>query len=192
MILAREVISFACSSSLSVLTYFPAPTQPIFGAVRSTLGAGTEAFFNQRDFSQTDMLVVGLLLAAFRQKRKLCLQQLYDSLNQKVSSTPSNDTLYQATRLLDLIRTFGSKTLILFKLLLLEKRILFFGQDVENLCTVQYSLVSLIPDLLAHLRDVGSPELEIHEHNSDRSSLGAKLGMPVGHVQDVAMQPAHL
>ncbi|KAI9009166.1 transport protein Avl9-domain-containing protein [Hyaloraphidium curvatum] len=140
--------------------------EPVYGAIRSILGSGTQAFFNQRDFSQTDIL-----------------KQLYVSLNQKVPSRPSNEVLYQATKLGEVVRTFRAKTLTLFKLLLLERRLLFFGSDVETLCNVQYSLVSLIPELMSHLKDVGSPQLEIDDQTDvsgdAEASLARKLHMPL-------------
>lgn len=40
---------------------------------------------------------------------------------------------------------FRHRTLVLLKLLLLQRRIMLFGYPVEMLCTYQYSLVSLIP-----------------------------------------------
>ena len=60
----------------------------------------------------------------------------------------------------EIIHQLKQKTLVLLKLLLLEKRILFFGQKVERLSAYQYGLVSLVPELLRHLEDVGAPFLE--------------------------------
>ena len=83
----------------------------------------------------------------------------------------SDATLYMGLSLRELVFKFRQKTLQLFKLLLLGKRILFFGHKVERLSAYQYSLISLIPgsnvtignslyvELLRNLHDVGSPML---------------------------------
>ena len=65
-----------------------------------------------------------------------------------------------------MIHSFKHKMLMLFKCLLLEKRILFFGQKVERLSCYQYGLVSLIPELLRNIEDVGSPFLDNFEVES--------------------------
>jgi hypothetical protein len=49
------------------------------------------------------------------------------------------------TSIRELIHKFRFKTLMLLKLLLLQRKVMFYGQHVERLCTFQYSLVSLIP-----------------------------------------------
>ena len=42
-----------------------------------------------------------------------------------------------------MIHKFRHRTLTLLKLMLLQKKIMFFGYPVERLCTYQYTLVSL-------------------------------------------------
>src|SRR6266516_2353077 len=71
----------------------------------------------------------------------------------------------------EILYKFKWRTLILFKALFLEKRvppyvpyvlltkILFYGSKTELLCTMQYSLLSLIPLLLSYLDDSGDPKL---------------------------------
>ncbi|KAF9196350.1 late secretory pathway protein avl9 [Haplosporangium sp. Z 11] len=94
------------------------------------------------------------------------------------------------TSLRELVRKFKYKVLVLLKLLLLEKRVLFFGYPVETLCTYQYSLVSLIPGLLKALQDTGSPLLDSQElymqsmsktpaHSTDKQELFKYLGLPL-------------
>jgi hypothetical protein len=45
----------------------------------------------------------------------------------------------------ELLMKFKEKILQILKLVLLGKRVLFFGQKVEKLCAFQYSILSLIP-----------------------------------------------
>lgn len=79
---------------------------------------------------------------------------------------------------------------MLLKLLLLEKRLLFYGYPVETLCTFQYSLISLIPGLLRNLQDSGAPELDTSDENittteakvladGSKESLLKYMGLPL-------------
>lgn len=65
---------------------------------------------------------------------------------------------------------------------------MFFGYPVERLCTYQYSLISLVPDLLLHLEDSGSRTLDRQTakrkradslKTSDRKSLMRFMGLPL-------------
>lgn len=93
--------------------------------------------------------------------------------------------LTSGTSLRELVHKFRHRTLILLKMLLLQRRIMLFGYPVEMLCTYQYSLVSLIPGLLMALRDCGSPELDARKQRtrptslrtSDRASLLRYMGL---------------
>ncbi|KAI9008295.1 transport protein Avl9-domain-containing protein [Gaertneriomyces semiglobifer] len=127
-------------------------TQPILGSVRSKLGLVTRAFFEQKDFTKLEIL-------------ETLYQNLCVSMNWISNQVVEDSILYMGLSLRDLVWTFRQKTLQLFKLLLLEKRILFFGTKVERLSGFQYSLVSLIPDLLRNLQDAGSPSLGSHSRH---------------------------
>uniref|UniRef100_T1L566 AVL9/DENND6 domain-containing protein n=1 Tax=Tetranychus urticae TaxID=32264 RepID=T1L566_TETUR len=48
----------------------------------------------------------------------------------------------------DLIATFQHKILILFKLILLEKKVLFYKSPVKDLCTIILTLLSLFPGMI--------------------------------------------
>lgn len=99
--------------------------QPVFGPIRDKLGLITRAFFAQRDFTSTAILV-----------------DFYASLQLSMRGAISETTFQMGTSLRELIHKFRNKTLVLLKLLLLQKKIMFFGYPVEALCTFQYSLVS--------------------------------------------------
>ncbi|CAO1622135.1 unnamed protein product [Sympodiomycopsis kandeliae] len=108
--------------------------------------------------------------------------------------------MYMGTSLRELIFKFRFKTLILVKLLLLQKRIMFFGYPVEKLCVFEYTLVSLIPGLLLSLSDCSSPELSYTSRHklklaedvktSNRHSLLRFVGCPLRIFgQDSFFQP---
>ncbi|KAL0076098.1 transport protein Avl9-domain-containing protein [Phycomyces blakesleeanus] len=147
--------------------------QPIFGPLRQKLAVITAAWFNQRDFTQ-----IGILY------------NLYNSLNNTFYGPIDDSTLYMGTSLRELLHRFKGKTLMLLKLLLLEKKILFYGYPVEILCTFQYSLISLIPGLLRCLQDAGAPDLDTAEStleitearelaNGTKESLLRYMGLPL-------------
>ncbi|KAF9922972.1 late secretory pathway protein avl9 [Linnemannia zychae] len=148
-------------------------TQPIFGVLRQRLAVVTAAWFGQKDFTQTDIL-----------------PQFYDSLNATVSESIPDSAFMMGTSLRELVKKFKYKVLVLLKLLLLEKRVIFFGYPVETLCTYQYSLMSLVPGLLKSLQDTGSPLLDSQEvymrsmsktpaHSTDKQELFKYLGLPL-------------
>ncbi|KAL7330991.1 hypothetical protein PS15p_203247 [Mucor circinelloides] len=147
--------------------------QPIFGPLRQKLAVITAAWFNQRDFTKLDIL-----------------HNLYNNLNGTFHGPIDDSTLYMGTSLRELVYKFKSKTLMLLKLLLLEKRVLFYGYPVETLCTFQYSLISLIPGLLRNLQDSGAPELDTSDENiatteakvladGSKESLLKYMGLPL-------------
>lgn len=65
---------------------------------------------------------------------------------------------------------------------------LFFGSHCEQVCQVQFSLISLIPGLVRNLRDCADPQMNRYAETvrqpdsvrtSDRASLLAYLGVPL-------------
>jgi hypothetical protein len=67
-------------------------------------------------------------------------------------------------------------------------QIMFFGYPVERLCTYQYSLVSMVPNLLLSLADAGSPLLDSSNgrrnkaeslKTSDKKSMLRFMGLPL-------------
>ncbi|SPO28093.1 related to AVL9 - protein involved in exocytic transport from the Golgi [Ustilago trichophora] len=160
--------------------------EPVFGPIREKLGIVTRAFFAQGDLADVDILV------DFHSTLELGLQ----------SGGMSNDreaVMYMGTSLRELVHKWRFKTLMLVKLLLLQRRVMFFGYPVEQLCNYQYSLVSLLPGLLLSLQDAGDPKLHTRAgrveaadslRSSDRKSLLKFLGMPLDIFgQDAFFQP---
>jgi hypothetical protein len=65
---------------------------------------------------------------------------------------------------------------------------LFFGSNCEKMCLVQFSLISLIPTLVRHLRDCADPRMDYYATHaekptslktSERASLLAYMGIPL-------------
>ncbi|WVQ83691.1 hypothetical protein IAT38_005835 [Cryptococcus sp. DSM 104549] len=156
-------------------------SQPVFGPIRDRLGVVTRAYFAQRDFTQTEIL-----------------EDFYRSLETSLEGKSGEGAIYMGTSLRDLVHKFRHRTLVLLKLLMLQKRIMLFGYPVEKLCTYQYSLVSLIPGLLLSLKDSGSPDLDHKStrvrptslRTSDRASMLRYMGLPLRVFgRDAVFQP---
>lgn len=146
-------------------------SKPVFGPIRDRLGVVTRALFEQRDFSDTSILV-----------------EFGASLEISLRTQLTESGLYIGTSIREFVHTFRHRTLILLKALICQKKIMFFGHPVERLCTYQYSLISLIPGLLQTLEDSGSPPLATRAptlscpqslRTSDRKSMMAYMGLPL-------------
>lgn len=141
------------------------------GQLREKVSIVTSAWFAQRNFSDTD------ILKKFR-------ESLVISLRQKEGSKDQNLGL----SLREMIHEFKYQTLVLFKALLLQPKMLFFGSRCERLCMIQFSLISLIPGLMNRLEDCADPAFDTYAQTvekstslktSDRSSLLAYMGLPL-------------
>ncbi|ETS64126.1 hypothetical protein PaG_01361 [Moesziomyces aphidis] len=160
--------------------------EPIFGPIREKLGIVTRAFFAQGDLADVDILI------DFHSTLEIGLQS-------GGMSEDRETVMYMGTSLRELVHKWRFKTLMLVKLLLLQRRIMLFGYPVEQLCNYQYSLVSLIPGLLLSLQDAGDPKLHTRSsrveaadslRSSDRKSLLKFLGMPLDIFgEDAFFQP---
>ncbi|QLQ82388.1 hypothetical protein HG537_0H01500 [Torulaspora globosa] len=148
--------------------------QPIFGQIKDKLSLVTNAFFLQRDF--TDRSIIS---------------SLYENLVSMFSNMPNNPQdgqLYVGLSLRKIIFDFGKDVLVLLKAILLEKQIIFYGNNVEALCNLQFGLISLIPNLLSNLQSSGSPQLLAPQaalsmadsfKSSDRQSVLKFIGFPL-------------
>ncbi|KAL1883430.1 hypothetical protein Plec18167_002434 [Paecilomyces lecythidis] len=144
-----------------------------FGQLREKLSIVTSAWFAQRDFTDTD------ILKKFR-------EGLIISLNNE--GTQKHQQQLEGLSLREMIHEFRHQTLVLFKCLLLQPKMLFFGSRCERLCMIQFSLISLIPGLIHNLQDCADPSFDTYSQTvekptslktSERSSLLAYMGLPL-------------
>ncbi|KAJ0425905.1 transport protein Avl9-domain-containing protein [Aspergillus carlsbadensis] len=141
------------------------------GQLREKLSIVTSAWFAQLDFSDFD------ILKKFHEGLVISLEK---------DEVFKDQTLGLSLR--EMIHEFKFQTLVLFKALLLQPKMLFFGSRCERLCMIQFSLVSLIPGLMNHLQDCADPAFDDYAQTvekptslktSDRSSLLAYMGLPL-------------
>ncbi|XP_058818712.1 late secretory pathway protein AVL9 homolog [Topomyia yanbarensis] len=110
---------------------------PIYGYVEVKLSLIAHAFFEQGDFSCTDILV-----------------KAYEQLNACLHSMECSELdparlHFIGVPLRELVLKWRHKLLILYKLLLLQKRVVCFGSPVQPICSLILGVVSLHPELLA-------------------------------------------
>ncbi|CAF0918738.1 unnamed protein product, partial [Didymodactylos carnosus] len=110
-------------------------TKPYYGLVSSKLEIVTHAYFNENDFTKTSIL-----------------ETVYETLNETVLLQDEQAPLIGLS-VRDLVIHYRRKILLLFKLLLLQKKVLFLMTPVETLVKTMISLVSLMPDLVENNLD---------------------------------------
>lgn len=162
-----EVTRSTIQKAVVVLTRTP----HIFAHIKDKLTAVTQAYFSQLNFGDREILV-----------------QFYDALVTRVGHITDDSSLYTGMPVRSLIHNFRYRVLILLKALLLEKKVLYFGTNVEKLCTAQYCVLSLVPGLLENLKYCGDPRMAAPEgqakrqeslKTSDKRSVMRYMGMPL-------------
>ncbi|KAJ8025325.1 Late secretory pathway protein AVL9-like [Holothuria leucospilota] len=117
---------------------------PLFGLINFKLQLVTHAYFAERDFSKTRIL-----------------KDFYNSLNASLpTSMPDSEEsqVFVGLSAVELVKKFKHKILVLFKLMLLERRVLFFGAPVHSLCVCLLSVVSLFPEMIqSGMKDAACP-----------------------------------
>ncbi|XP_034562063.1 late secretory pathway protein AVL9 homolog [Notolabrus celidotus] len=107
---------------------------PLYGLLQAKLQLITHAYFEEKDFSQISIL-----------------KELYEHMNGSLrGSTLEGSQMYLGLSPRDLILHFRHKVLILFKLILLEKKVLFYVSPVNRLVGALMTVLSLFPGMIEH------------------------------------------
>ncbi|XP_051266721.1 late secretory pathway protein AVL9 homolog [Dicentrarchus labrax] len=107
---------------------------PLYGLLQAKLQLITHAYFEEKDFSQISIL-----------------KELYDHMNGSLrGSALDGSQVYLGLSPRDLILQFRHKVLILFKLILLEKKVLFYVSPVNRLVGALMTVLSLFPGMIEH------------------------------------------
>ncbi|OWA53266.1 Late secretory pathway protein AVL9-like protein [Hypsibius exemplaris] len=107
---------------------------PLYGIIEAKLALITHAYFEELDFSKVQLL-------------EDTYNQLNESLNEKLLM---ESQIFVGLSVRDLVLRFKHRVLILFKLLLLEKRVLVYSSPVKLLSSSIISLISLFPEMVEH------------------------------------------
>ncbi|KAJ7369780.1 late secretory pathway protein avl9 [Desmophyllum pertusum] len=125
---------------------------PLYGYLKEKLKVATRVYFDEKDFSRTGIL-----------------EELYKNLNMTISPSVvlEDSLLFVGLSVIELVTKFRHKILVLFKLLLLEKKVIFHGFPVGSLCTQLLSLVSLFPKMIQSGLIYAAPrENEIYQEDT--------------------------
>ncbi|OWB68291.1 hypothetical protein B5S30_g3667 [[Candida] boidinii] len=191
--------------SLVIISRYPVTIQ-----LREKLSIITKSYFDQHDFD--DKSIIKALydnVSATYNTGEVRLEDddIYDYYGELIKNEikPDSDNnpksvriikesdFYNGLNLRMTVMAFKRDLMVLFKTLLLEKRVLFFSKDLHKLSNIQYSLLSLIPNLILKLQDCGSPILnnlskDIYKPTSlkisDRNSVLRFIGLPL-HIFDL-------
>uniref|UniRef100_A0A665WSX2 UDENN domain-containing protein n=1 Tax=Echeneis naucrates TaxID=173247 RepID=A0A665WSX2_ECHNA len=107
---------------------------PLYGLLQAKLQLITHAYFEEKDFSQISIL-----------------KELYEHMNSSLrGSALEGSQVYLGLSPRDLILHFRHKVLILFKLILLEKKVLFYVSPVSRLVGALMTVLSLFPGMMEH------------------------------------------
>ncbi|XP_019730114.1 late secretory pathway protein AVL9 homolog [Hippocampus comes] len=107
---------------------------PLFGLVQAKLQLITHAYFEEKDFSQISIL-----------------KELYEHMNGSLrGSALDGSQVFLGLSPRDLILHFRHKVLILVKLILLEKKVLFYVSPVSRLVGTLMTVLSLFPGMMEH------------------------------------------
>lgn len=104
---------------------------PLFGQIQVKMSLITHAYFEEGDFSKISIL-----------------EDTYHHLNSVLMHNDLKQQLFVDLSARDFVLQWKHKALLLFKLLLLEKRTVFFKSPVHPLCCSILTLVSLFPHML--------------------------------------------
>ncbi|XP_053987688.1 late secretory pathway protein AVL9 homolog [Hylaeus volcanicus] len=109
-------------------------TLPLYGHIQVKMALITHAYFDEGDFSKVSLL-----------------EDTYHHLNSCMSSESQiPPQVFVGLSARDFILQFRHKVLLLFKLLLLEKKIVFYQSPVQPLCAAILTLLSLYPGMIEH------------------------------------------
>ncbi|XP_064805737.1 late secretory pathway protein AVL9 homolog [Oncorhynchus masou masou] len=107
---------------------------PLYGLLQAKLQLITHAYFEEKDFSQISIL-----------------KELYEHMNSSLRGTAlEGSQVFLGMSPRDLILHFRHKVLILFKLILLEKKVLFYVSPVNRLVGALMTVLSLFPGMIEH------------------------------------------
>ncbi|XP_048366791.1 late secretory pathway protein AVL9 homolog [Sphaerodactylus townsendi] len=107
---------------------------PLYGLLQAKLQLITHAYFEEKDFSQISIL-----------------KELYEHMNSSLGGSPlEGSQVYLGLSPRDLVLQFRHKVLILFKLILLEKKVLFYISPVNRLVGALLTVLSLFPGMIDH------------------------------------------
>ncbi|XP_059841357.1 late secretory pathway protein AVL9 homolog isoform X1 [Hypanus sabinus] len=107
---------------------------PLYGLLQAKLELITHAYFEEKDFSQISIL-----------------KELYEHMNNSLGGNAlEGSQAYLSLSPRDLVLHFRHKIIILFKMILLERKVLFYLSPVNRLVGTLMTVLSLFPGMIEH------------------------------------------
>ncbi|RDD42672.1 Late secretory pathway protein AVL9-like protein [Trichoplax sp. H2] len=149
---------------------------PLYMLILSKLEVIIRTYFEEKDFTKTSIL-----------------EDAFKSLTQTISWKMLDKTYINAgLSVRDTFKRFKGKLVSLFKLLLLEKKVLFYGSPVRTTCRTMLSALSLIPGvtelLIPRLLTCQMAKISCKWHDGELSADEYGLPLEIFH-QGVVFQP---
>ncbi|KAM4687985.1 late secretory pathway protein AVL9 homolog [Discoglossus pictus] len=143
---------------------------PLYGLLQAKLQLITHAYFEEKDFSQISIL-----------------KELYEHMNSSLGgSSLEGSQLFLGLSPRDLVLHFRHKVLILFKLILLEKKVLFYVSPVNRLVGALMTFLSLYPGMIEH-------GLTDSSHYRPRKSMSEEVEVTaVPHSEEYTLASSHM
>ncbi|CAH1115417.1 unnamed protein product [Psylliodes chrysocephalus] len=104
---------------------------PLYGQIQVKICLITHAYFDEGDFSQVSIL-----------------KDTYYHLNAVMTQSDSLQQPFVGLSARDFVLQWKHKAVLLFKLMLLEKRVIFYKSPVHPLCSTILTLISLFPEMI--------------------------------------------
>ncbi|XP_070582418.1 late secretory pathway protein AVL9 homolog isoform X2 [Erythrolamprus reginae] len=132
---------------------------PLYGILQAKLQLITHAYFEEKDFSQISIL-----------------KELYEHMNSSLGNCSLEGLqIYLGLSPRDLVLQFKHKVLILLKLILLEKKVLFYLSPVNRLVGALMTVLSLFPGMIEHgLTDCS----QYRRRKSTSEEVGQEVSLP--------------
>lgn len=143
--------------------------RPLYGVLADRLAPAVRAYFEQGDFARTDVLA-----------------SLFHSLNSSLTrpSLRNAATLFHGLDLRSLIRLIGIHALSVLKLIMLEKRVVFYSQPVALASNAVIAFASIFPGAL----DSVAPTMTPLDGTPEMKDFGLPLAL-FGSRDRVVLQP---
>ena len=146
--------------------------KPWFGAIQKKLSVVVKAYFNQRDLTKMEIV-----------------KELYESLNSSITQQLADpvdrvSSYYVGTCLREMVMKFRNRLLLIFKALMLEKKVIIIGLPCKKLSQYIHSLLSLFPGYLERLDEIpcrtttatcGIKEYSMEHAKNQKSAFGFPL-----------------
>ena len=133
----------------------------------------THAYFRELDFSKVSLL-----------------EETYHNLNSQLhNGLLKSYELYVGLSPRQLVINFSHKILLLFKLLLLERKVLFYKTPVRDLCVTILSLCSLIPGMIE--KGLNHCSVSVHPKHNRQFSSEIELSPGLDNEEFFVLTTAH-